>query len=1065
MRPPAARSWTLVLPIVVVMVGAPPAGWLAVSHVVGTSPAATAGSEPEPAEVASVDGASPGVPFPSAYAASEAALQSREGSLVQRLLQDGAPARLLHPPSMELAGRVDGAVVPGPQYAAQLAATNVSPDYFASPAPAGIAYYGESGSDGEGAIGPPTYQTPVATVLDTSSLAGTVNVTGLNALYLDTDDPDQWGIQLNAVVTNVTLWGSDGSGPDGNSFWAQNVVGYQTFNDTLQFVENTWNFTDAGAGFATNGTAANGSSTIAARDTNNSLYGDTVYIGASRYFYAPTPFNLTLYLNLSLDNPLICSRWSSLNATPSCAHPAEAVAAYSGDQTLFYNYSLSFPTSNVRVAPGTRYAGNFDWLTFRTSRSAPEDFGVNTRSAGFEASGYATNALLLTNDYELDIGIGAFDGANQDVLNGSGTASLQYAADCTKPARDPASCRVPLQPTYRSVPAALNFGSETGETTTGVAVNYRSVGSAGIATFAAGPLNLHPLWGYGNESGVVAGEVPVTNNITLSGAPDTSSAPPYVFVFLDDTSVLAPTPWYAWAPDVPTWYLMPGNYTYGVMLSDYDPEFGTLTVSGTAANLTVTLPYDPSQGVYTPLWAVAPSGTTANAQLAGIASGGSGTLSNPYVLFHNADPAPGAALDPFFASANDYSFPSFPGLLLANTTAYVDDRAQVSFYAGTFSLGRATDALYLQQQLYETQHVTVEDSTILGWGFLRSLYGNLASQNPIPQGDLMIWNSTDDLVATNLFPAEKPVGLGYVAPTELVLYGGGASCSAPYVDPPAPPVGDPCGGNGGPAPAGSRNVVWGNTFCDAPRTSGVNVCPTAAPKATGRYAGVAEAESGDLLYNNLFDVDNPAPLMPWNLTTEVGPVFYHDTWNVSSQPASDIVETVNGVPLSGNILDNATNAPYALQGGNFWWNYGGPRSPRCGGTRTQVPGCLNSFANATYVNQFDYTEGATNLFPSPYTSNITASLLGPGDAAPLGGFAVKFRERGLPGGTVWYVNLTLPGEAAPFSLASSRTAQTVLYLPDGMYTFTISSARGRQSVPLGPVIVAGRPVTWTVYFA
>jgi thermopsin len=792
---------------------------------------------------------------PAAYQEAESELEAHYSAIAAQLTASGVPANLIHLPSTEPAEIQNGHVVSGPEVAAQMAAE--TPSGTAAPVPSGIAYYGESGSDAS----------PTKTTMDTTSLRGTLNVTNLTTLYLDTGDPDQWGAQQNAIVNNVTLGGSDGysssAQKNGYAFWTQDVIGYQNFNDTVQFDENTWNFTDSAESFP-----ASGTSTVVANDTNDTLYDDgEVYAGESHFFYAPEPFNLTLYTNLSLYNPLICNQWSSVHSSSVCSTPSVGIADYAGDQTLFYNYSITFPSSNTKVAPGTKYSGNFDWLTFHTAKGSVYDDGANTQSAGFEASGGANEEIGLSNDWELEFGIGAYDGANQDDLSGSGTATLSYLSDCTHTRGSAASCTIPKTKTYKSIPAALNWGSQTGEDSEGMNINFVS-NTVHRATFQAGPLNMHGLWGYSSQAGINPGQVAVTNNIRVSGSPLTLTSEPYIFVFLEDTSVTTPAAGYTWAPDVPTWYLMPGTYDYEAMLADYTEQTGSFTVtSGTPTTVTATLPYATSNGVYTPLWAVAPNGNLANAKLAGISTAGAGTLSSQYVLFDNNDTASSAALNSVFEAHDDYDFPTFAGLLLWNTTAYVEDNKQIEFYTGSSTYG------YLQQQLYETQHVTVEHTVnILGWAEQTSLFESTASQNPIPTANLMVWNSTNDLVKSNTFEGEKAHSSSFVAQDDLLFYGGGSECSQADNPGPGPAVTAPCGGTSGPAPAGSQNVVWGNELCDA-------ACTT-TPSVPGTYAGIAEAESGDLIYNNYFKVDNPAPLMPWNLQTETGPVYYHDTWNV-----------------------------------------------------------------------------------------------------------------------------------------------------------------------------------------
>ena len=244
-----------------------------------------------------------------------------------------------------------------------------SQGYSAPPAPAGIAYYGESGNDSG-----PEEQT---TSLDTSSLAGTLNVQNLTTLYLDSDNPDQYGVQLNAVLVNLSLQGQTNNDGTPYDLWTQNVMSYQDLNRTLSFVENTWNFSSSSADFPS------GLSTVVASDVNDSnSYG--VYVGQGPSLNAPPPFNLTLYLNTSLINPFVCTPESTVYLSSTCSNAAKGTADYAGDQTLFYNYTFYDDKTHYFTS------GTYDWLTFHTGKGSVLDKS-NKRLAGFEASGNLAN--------------------------------------------------------------------------------------------------------------------------------------------------------------------------------------------------------------------------------------------------------------------------------------------------------------------------------------------------------------------------------------------------------------------------------------------------------------------------------------------------------------------------------------------------------------------------------------------------------------------------------------------------------------------------------------------------
>jgi len=802
------------------------------------------------------------------------------------LARAGVPAREIRPPyTGRPAEVVDGVVVPG--YALS---SNVTPYYNTTPAPAGIAYFGENDTSGK----------IEATTVSASSVEGTLSVNQLTALYLDDDAPDMWGIQLNTMLTNVTI-----QGVPGNSFWVQNAVDYFDHDDSLALGEATWNFSSSTVyGIPVNGT-------IESHNPNGSNV-EGIYIGEGPTLFAPMPFTLTLFVNSSLTR----------------AH----------DQELWYNYSLS-------AAGGIHKVGNFDWLIFNSTNAAHP---ATVPLASFTASGTHISPGGLIEDYEFDFGIGPEDGAVMDVLAANATATLDYCP-ATIPSCSPAQ--------FRSVPAALDFGTETGETSVGLSIAYN--GTTAIAS--AGPLILRGLWGYPSAPGATAGATPVANEIRVTGSPVSSSEPPYVFVFFNGTTFVNPR--FEWAPDVPVWHLAPGNYRYEVMLADYAEVTGTLSVGTTPTALAVTLTYQPSSGVYTPLWAFG------NSQLPGISSSGNGTVADQYRLFNN--PTSGCTecgnatdgnLSPVFFPIDGFLFPVFAGLLLYHTSAYVDIDHPPSFCVYGFTYGPPSHPVagpnfYLQIELVWTHNVTLANDTEAGgWpGMpeLATLAGIVnASVNPFPQANVMVWNSTDDLLMSNTFvpswllpnpptdcttgcPAISCYSYACVSPDGLLLYGG------------------------------TNNTVWGNTFEDP------HVPPNEPPQT---YAGLAEAESGDLIFNNNFSVDNPTVLMPFDIYNNSCPdgyagdcapplpPTYVDAWNVTVQPATRVAATVNGFGLSGNILGSGCKD----QGGNYWSDYGN---------------ALNPIGVLPFANSYDYSSLLPAL-PSWWTANETSIQIG-GDYAPL----------------------------------------------------------------------------------
>jgi thermopsin len=770
-------------------------------------------------------------------------------SIAANAVASGLPATALHLPYL---GAIPDQEINGvPETGVQIASECPEDSLAGStPVPSGIAYDGQS-ERGHQLVNDPT--------IDSNSLLGILNVKSINNFYPDAEAPTLWGGQLNAVLANVTILGQRGY-----AFWVQNVVAYDSHNDTISLVDDTWNFTSY--------TSEMQPSSLVSWSPNGSDY-TGVWVAFSPTYYMPPPFTVDVYVN------------SSVNSA--------------GDQVLWYNYSI--------VGNGHHYFGSYDNLVFQSQLPGPPE---PLAPAPFEAS--ATTYHVVNEGYEFDAFIGSDDGSNQLVLAARATEQLKYCSltDCT-----------PGDFAYANVPAAVNFGSQTGEETVGVAVNYFGT----TAYLSAGPLILHGLWNFTGQPGVAPGNTKVENNISVTGSPVPITEQPYVFVFFKN--IAFGSEGFQWAADQPAWYLMPGTYRYLIMLSDYKEQTGLITVGSSPVTLTASLPYSPASGVYTPLWAFD------NGQVAGISSKGSGAIADQYVLFNNptsgcsrCGSAPDGSLSPVFYSQDDYTYKTFPGVFLSGTSRYIDVNAPPSFRV--FATGGPATSYYLNFQFYQTSHVTLSHAAaIRGWpaqGEFSFYISVPASQNPAPEGDVYVWNSTHDLIMSNNFVAEiaQP---GDVSPDQLVLYGG------------------------------TDNVVWGNTFRDPP---GAALGDT--------YAGIGIAESGDLIYNNNFEIDNPVVYLPFNFPNVADCLpqceqsnfsntwFYnlaHDTWNIAPQPASNVARTVNGFPLSGNVMGpgyTVVGRPHApSQGGNFFWNFG--RSPN---NRTTIP----------YVSRFLYTDWS-NIFP------------------------------------------------------------------------------------------------------
>jgi thermopsin len=523
------------------------------------------------------------------------------------------------------------------------------------------------------------------------SIAYTSSVEGSLTLdQLNATYLDGNGPDSVSIQLNTVLTNVDLFGNTSHQFWIQNVPVYIPHLDQLSIVDNVWNFSSPSFDF-----------------TQNSLYSDDGVVIAPVYYFAngPTfhtamPFTVRVYNNA----------------------------------TLFHNRPAVYLNYSVTEANGTTVSGSYDRVVFNSTAAkhalspAPEPtFQINGKELG--ATGF------LPNDAELMLG-GSDDGSTISISNVQGSMQLLTLPNGTS--------------TYRSVPAAYDFGTDTGETTEGMA-EWASNGTVPTAHLGPGPSFLLPLWGL---KGAAFGHIDQDLQISPSNA--------FVFVSPGSSFREKSAQWAATLVSGRSDYaLPPGTYTYDVLFSDHRPA--TFTLAGNAA-VTVTLAPDLSKGVYTPLWA------WNNGQLPAISQpGGAGTKANPYVLVNT----PGT-IDPLFGQFNDFEFPVFMGVFLSYTTDYVSVQDAPSFLV-QYSLPGQLAALaqsgfptfnYLQLEFENASHVSIVDNPVIsGWFSAASLGESL--------GSLLLWNSSHDLVAGNDF---EDMGVSI------------------YVD------------------GGSGNIFWGNTF-------------------------------------------------------------------------------------------------------------------------------------------------------------------------------------------------------------------------------------------------------------
>ncbi len=415
-------------------------------------------------------------------------------------------------------------------------AGTVAPLYTGDPAPIGLAYYGLSGT-GEGA--------PTGTILNTTAVRGIVdaNSTGIQGMDLFQSSPDSYGIQLNAVMTNVTLLGTGHY-----SFWTQNVVEYYPATDFLVLVTNIWNF--SGGGYS--GHEFYSQSTSGQNDS-------TEY-GALGYYYSelvvPYPITYPFVLTLTMNSGVTSGR---------------------------DNMSFSVSLTNPDVPSEDFSASNWDSVVFNSIGGVHPTPLAPSGGSNYTANGLQYNAIGLTNDFELDL-CGPGGGSQVDLSAADATFGLAYR----------------LGSSFVAVPAAYSYGGETGETATGanVAWSNGAGGPGGLAEFGTvttGPSILSGLWGTGAPEGSYAVKLAV------------SPANAFNFFQYNGTGtfatplVLEP----AYAPNMltSTFYLMPGAYYLLTELADHTAKSSLVTVVASPQTVTISLPTNLAAGMYTPLWA------------------------------------------------------------------------------------------------------------------------------------------------------------------------------------------------------------------------------------------------------------------------------------------------------------------------------------------------------------------------------------------------------------------------------------------------------------------------------
>lgn len=450
------------------------------------------------------------------------------------------------------------------------------------------------------------------------------------------------------------------------TFWNQNVLFYSARLNEVQFLDNIWNFSSPAFNMTPNVFSSYG----------GNLISPVFYYAVGPAFSVTYPFTVNFYLNSTVLN---------------------------GENTVFFNFTIK---DSMGVA-----SGSFDEVQFNSVAGMPA--GYSAPQANYlVTSTNVTPTGFIPYDSEIMIG-GPGGGSTAMVNNINASMNLKYMNSTTQ--------------LYTNVPSAYDVGSETGETSMGVAVTWTP---NAVAHLSAGPSFVYGMWNVSQTSG--------TSHYTGTVNPPDS----FMFVSQGPSFNASNATWSPISQNGHYSFWLPsGAYTSSVLMSNRDPQTFSLT-PGTSQNTILSM--DMSMGLYTPLYAFG------NQQLQYISSSGSGTSNNPYVLFNN--PSTSGMLSNLFSSFNDYIFPDFAGVLLHSTTSYVTIENMPAMFVQYTQTLQLKDLAYfhvnyttnqLGYVLYNAQHVTMRSNDFSGW-FASTL-------TEFPVANVLLWNSQYNNIISNNF--------------------------------------------------------------------------------------------------------------------------------------------------------------------------------------------------------------------------------------------------------------------------------------------------------------------------
>ncbi|MGA8709709.1 MAG: thermopsin family protease [Thermoplasmata archaeon] len=513
----------------------------------------------------------------------------------------------------------------------------VYPGYVAQPAPLGVADYGLG-------VTPYSYNSSYVAGIVTLNAPPNVTQPGAFGVVNPTMTGEhlgyvgsfwEFGIQLNTIGVNLTIPGTDDQG----YVWAQNVVNW---NDTsLHFVQDSWNFSlNSDAGWNLNSIYSGCGTNTAGVNYLLEEYGGVLQCseGNVPITAADYPITLSLYNNFTTNS--------------------------NNRSQLVYGYNI------YEAGSGHDLSGIADTVVFNNTApswqnpSAPANNPANTVNP-FEPTPTYGPGFGFWQDSEIDI-VGGIGGDNAMFRSINGTVNLEYTNTSTG--------------TWKNVPSAYNFGSDTGETAAGIA-DYWTTGHQLVIN--QGPTLLYGLWNAEPAVSVHSGDIQVAGTIS----------PSYGFVFISNTAPIL-NPWTTTAQDNMSWlpttnggsfntYLppltAPWTTTYYVQAFAAGYAEANTTVTAGTNSLAIALTAAPGT-IEAPLDMFTAAQASALAAAVGASSSAPYTFSN-LVVNENFT----------FAHVNDYEFPEFEVVYASGVNDVVVNNTYLGTDSTPFGMSYITD--------------------------------------------------------------------------------------------------------------------------------------------------------------------------------------------------------------------------------------------------------------------------------------------------------------------------------------------------------------------------------------